>query len=111
MKATGANWRIEGVGTNRNHLVSGGGAGIGGAGGDVYLALAGGVAAVVVGAGGVDGGKRIGEKRYAEDAGMESRQSLGGDSEGDSLFRHCVAGDLRSGIIFGNAAETAGALD
>src|SRR6266481_1357018 len=111
MKATGANWRIDGGGEHGEVLVSGGDAGIRGAGGDVYLAMAGEFAAVVVGAGGVDGGERVVEKRYAEDAGMEGRQSLGGDAEGSSLFRDCIAGDLRSGTFFGDAAKIAGASD
>src|ERR1700747_2898495 len=107
MKATGANWRIEGGGAHGEELVSGGGAGIDGAGGDVYLALAGGFAAIVVGVGGVDGCERLGEKRYAEDAGMEGGPSLGGGAGGDCFFYDCIAGDLWSGIFFGNAAAIA----
>lgn len=111
MKAMGANWRIESGGAQGEHLVSGGGAGIGGAGGDVYLALAGGFVTVVVGAGGVDVGERVGEARYTEDAGMEGGQSLGGDTEGGPLLHDCIAGNLRSRAFLGNAAAIAGASD
>src|SRR5882724_7243343 len=73
--------------------------------------MAGGFAAVLVGAGGVDGGERVGEKRYAEGAGMESGQSLACDQKGSSLFRDCSTGDLRSETFFRDAAEIAGAFD
>src|SRR5258708_8463954 len=73
--------------------------------------MAGGFAAVLVGAGGVDGGERIGEKRYAEDAGMAGGQFLACDQKGSSLFRDCVAGDLLSGTFFRDTAEIASAFD
>ena len=62
MQATVANWRIEAGGAQGEDLVSGGGAGIGSAGGDVYLELADGVTEVLGGPGGVDGEERVVEK-------------------------------------------------
>ena len=51
-------------------MVSGGGAGVRGAGGSVYLAVAGGFAAFVVDFGRVDGIERGAAEGYTEDAGM-----------------------------------------
>jgi len=111
MKATGANWKIDGGRASGEELVPGGGAGVRGAGGNVHLEVAGGLATVVVDIGGVDDGERSAAPRHAEDTGMESRQSLACGAESSSLFRDCIAGCLRRGTFFGDVAAIALAPD
>src|ERR1700688_2063138 len=92
-------------------MVPVGGAGVRGAGGSVYLAVAGGFAAIVVGIGGLAGIERGAAARHADDAGMAGGQFMGSDAESDSLFCDRIAGGLRGGTFFGDAAAIAGAPD
>src|ERR1700741_589223 len=92
-------------------MVFGGCAGSFGAGGHVYLAIAGGFGALVVDIGGVDASERGGAPRHAEDNGMEGGQSVGGDAKGNSLLCRRSFSRLRRGTFFGDAAAIAGTFD
>src|SRR6266852_4243423 len=111
MKATGATWRIDGGGARGEEMVSSGGAGVRGAGGNVHLEVASGFAAVMVGVGRVASGERGAAARHAEDTGMARGQFMGSNAKSGSLFCGCVAGCLRCGAFFGDAAAIAGAPD
>src|ERR1700722_15005301 len=108
MRATGTNWRIDGGRARGTEMVPGGSAGIRSASGNVHLEVAGGFAAGVGGLSRGDGTERDTTPRYAEDTGMAGGQFMGSDAEGDSLFCNCIAGRLRRGTFFGDAAPIAG---
>jgi len=104
-KRRGANWRIDGGGEARGRFLVSGGKTLGfrGAGGDVYLAMAGEFAAVrggcwrrgmVVSA--------VVEKRYAEDAGDGGPTNLWAATGGRQFpfFAICIAGDFAERDFF-----------
>jgi len=77
----------------------------------VHLAGASAAACDVVGVRGVAGGELLVAAGHVEDDGMARGQSLGSDAEGVGLFCGGERGGLRRGIVFGNAAAIADALD